>query len=182
MKRLRLFICIIGLAVGFSLQVKGADIEVGVTDMATIFSGDTIRFLLRFDLPSRLEGSTIDYAQLLFIAQADSGSEEPLDIAGFRVITGWDLGSVIWTYPWSNPGGDYNDSSLTVSTISGQKSENVSLDITGILSAWVKGNPNYGLILKSLVEKGRNFTLIQDPEFPPGVKAKVYYTAKEVSK
>jgi len=184
MKKVGLLIWITLVGVAFSLQARGANLEVEVTDLATISSGDTTRFLLQFDLPSGLEGSTIDYAQLLFTAQADSGSEESLDIAGYRVTTEWDMGLVSWDHPWANPGGDYNDSSLTVSTISGQESERVNLDITGISSAWVKGRPNYGLILKALLKKGRNFTVVQDPEFPPGVKAevKVYYTAPEVSK
>ncbi len=184
MRRVGLFIWVIVVAVGFSLQVRGADLEVQLTELATISSGDTTRFLLQFDLPSGLEASTIDYAQLLVTAQADSGSEEPLDIAGYRVITQWDVGSVRWDYPWANPGGDYNDSSLTLFTISGGENQSVSLDITGILSDWVKGRPNYGLILKPLIKKGRNFTLLEDPELPPGVKAEIeiYYTAPEVNK
>jgi len=58
------------------------------------------------------------------------------------------------------------------------------LDITGILSAWVKGMSNYGLVVKFLIEKGRNFILREDPALPPGVRVKVevYYTAKEVNK
>ena len=184
MKRVGLFIWVVFVAVASALQVRGANLEVEVTDMATISAGDTTRFLLRFDLPSELEGSTIDYAELRFRAQPDSGSEEPLDIAGYRLTTQWDMGSVNWDYPWANPGGDYSDSTLTVSTISGEENQRVSLDLTGMLSAWAKGRPNYGLILKSLIEKGRNLTVVQDPEFPPGVKAevKVYYTAQEVSK
>jgi len=184
MKRIGLLIWVVFVAMVLCLQARGANLEVQVTDLATISSGDTTRFLLQFDMPSGLEGSTIDYAQLLFKAQPDSGSEEPLDIAGYRVTTHWEMGSVSWDYPWINPGGDYNDSSLTLSTISGPESESVSLDITGILSAWVNGKPGYGLIIKPLIEEGRDFTVVQDPEFPPGVKTevKVYYTAPEVSK
>ncbi len=181
MKRMGL-ICLV-VAVAFVLQVRGANLEVEVTDMATISSGDTTRFLLRFDLPSQLVGSTIDYAELRFRAQPDSGSG-PLDLAGYRLTTGWDMGTVSWSHPWANPGGDYSDSTLTVSTISGEESQRVSLDLTGILSAWARGRPNYGLIIKPLIEKGRDLTVVQDPEFPPGVKAEVevYYTAQEVSK
>jgi len=184
MKRMGLFIWIVLVVVAFALQVRGANLEVEVTDVVAISSGDTTRFLLQFDLPSQLVGSTIDYAELRFSAQPDSGLEQPLDIAGYRLTAGWDMDAVSWTYPWANPGGDYNDSTLTVSTLSGEENQRVSLDLTGILSAWAKGRPSYGLILKPLIEKGRNFTVVQDAEFPPGVKAKVevYYTAKEVSK
>jgi len=184
MKKVGLLIWVASVAVAFALQARGANLEVRVTDIAAISSGDTTRFLLQFDLPSELDESTIDYARLLFTAQVDSGSEEPLDIAGYRVTAHWEMSSVSWEHPWINPGGDYNDSTLSLSTISGQESERVSLDITGILSAWVKGKPGYGLIIKPLIEKGRDFTVVQDPEFPPGVKAKikVYYTAPEVMK
>jgi len=184
MKKVELSILSVLVAVAFTLQARGANLEVEVADMATISSGDTTRFLLQFDLPVDLEACTIDYARLLFTAQADSGWEEPLDIAGYRVATGWEMGSVSWDYPWINPGGDYNDSTLTLFTISGQESQWVSLDITEILSTWVKGRPNNGLIIKSLIEKGGNFTILEDPELPPGVKAKleIYYTAQEVMK
>ena len=184
MKKVELSILSVLVAAAFCLQARGANLEVEVADMATISSADTTRFLLQFDLPADLEGCTIDYAHLLFTAQADSGWEEPLDIAGYRVATGWDMGSVSWVYPWINPGGDYNDSSLTLFTISGGESQEVSLDITGILSAWVKGKPDYGLIIKSLIEKGGNFTILEDLELPLGgwAKLEVYYTAQEVMK
>ncbi|MCH1625960.1 DNRLRE domain-containing protein [Fredinandcohnia quinoae] len=146
---------------GFPTQTGGNDLEIG----GGTSNGNTIRSLLKFDLSSIPQGSTIQSSSLNLWFSSTNGST-PIDISLFKVSKEWYENEASWNYAkispstaWINKGGDYvvsnnlaKVSSITIPTTleSSKKTWNVPVHI---IQNWRKDiTTNYGFIIKSDTE------------------------------
>lgn len=66
-----------------------------------------------------------------------------------RLTSDWNESTTTWLN-WATPGGDFDDSLSYSAYLPGQDNCLLTLDITGLVRAWVSGiHPNYGLLLYS---------------------------------
>jgi hypothetical protein len=132
------------------------------------------RVLLRFDLPSELDDKRIDYAEVVFKAEVDTLSRHSVTFAGYPVTRDWIGAGLSWSSPWTNEGGDYNDSLYETGLIKARGDGTVRFDITRLVTAWQQRSlTNYGLIIIPAEEERKITHLVHPTEFPQGVFAKV---------
>ncbi|MFQ6002927.1 MAG: DNRLRE domain-containing protein [Candidatus Zixiibacteriota bacterium] len=166
----------------FSVIANSAFWEASVTQVATISpnqSSDFGRLLFRFDLPDQLNGVTIDYAELVFTATADTGESYICLMGAYPLTKSWEPANISWSEGWTTAGGDFTDTIYTSCLIGSSTERLTRIDITDIVQMWVQGTiSNYGLIVMPLEDSGRFLKLHTNPKFPPNVKAKVriFYT------
>jgi hypothetical protein len=152
-------------------------VEIDVSSACLISPGNdslSSRVLLRFDLPSELDDKRIDYAEVVFKAEVDTLSRYSVTFAGYPVTRGWIGAGLSWSSPWTNEGGDYNDSLYETGLVKTRGDGTVRFDITRLVTAWQQGSlANYGLIIIPVEEERRITQLVHPAEFPQGVFAKV---------
>ena len=185
MKRMRIFLITVSFFIFLSLGVQAAQLNITVSQTATIDStnSDAGRLIFKFDLPEELSKGFIDYAELVFKSKPELLSSHSVIISGFPLTKSWDEENVSWTNPWTTGGGDYLDTIMATCLNPKQKTRLTSLDITQIVRMWVEEKiPNYGLILMDADRVDGKLKLQQSLKLPEGTKAQVriFYTPKEV--
>ncbi len=184
MKRYSLLAIILcGLLLSIS-SLGAATLEIPIEKVVELSPPDSLhaaRFLINFSLPEEVDGATVDFAQLEISLGIEQTENRPVTLECCALVTDWDAGTVSWSQPWSNPGGDISDSNKTVLALYSGGEMLCRANITHLLQAWVDGAPNYGLILKAVRDKNLSLSRLDGPNLPPGVKAriKVWYTSKE---
>jgi hypothetical protein len=139
-------------------------------------SRDT-RLLVYFDLPSPNENKLdFDSAFLVFrgkVTDADFGTVEV-----FPVTTDWkSAGTPSWGSPWHTAGGDFTNNLArgSVTLKSANADEEVRLNVTLIVKAWVDGVlPNNGIVILGSQGDLKN----SDAKFgikPDNMKLKIIY-------
>lgn len=94
--------------------------------------------------------------------------------AGYPVTTDWNNASASWSNPWTNEGGDFNDSLYEIGLIKAGSDGAVRFDITRLVTSWQQGTiSNHGLIIIPLEENRRITELVRQSSFPQGVFARV---------
>ena len=135
----------------------------GNSDLADVFS-DLRRALLRFGIQDIPANAKIISAKLhLYIFSKAWGSDDSL-LGAFRITQDWVEGSgepteagVTWLdydrgFPWTTPGGDYNEyPEDTVAYRDINSFDWIDFDITDIVQAWLSGDyDNFGLMIAPL--------------------------------
>jgi len=175
------------LLCGLFLSVSSlgaATLEIPIAEVTKLSPPDTLqagRFLLRFPLPGELDGATIDFAQLEITLGIEQAENRPVTLECCALVTDWDVETVSWAEPWSNPGGDLSDSNKTVFTFYSGGKVFCRADITYLLQAWANGEANCGLILKAVNDQNLSLSRLDTSVLPPGAKARVrvWYTSRE---
>jgi hypothetical protein len=169
----------------FSVTANSSYWESSDIELASISpkaGSDHGRLLFRFDLPAQLNDCTIDYAELVFAATADTGSGRICLMGAFPVTKSWDSANLSWSDGWTNSGGDYADSRYSTALIRSSTNRLTRMDITDIVQMWVDSTlVNHGLILMPLEDPDRFLKLHTTTDLGPGVKAKVrlFYTHED---
>lgn len=167
----------------FASFLNGAELNIEVTKTATIDSTNSSaygRLLFKFELPSHLEKSSIDYAELIFKAEPNISNTRLVVLSAYPLTRDWEENNVSWNSPWTDEGGDYIDTLGLSGLLLKSKDYKIALDITEILRLWVDNSlSNYGLILIPL-EPEYSLKLLHHPDLSDDVDAKVriFYTMK----
>ncbi len=105
------------------------------------------RGLVRFDLSAIPANATITGARLyLYETRQIPGQTTYI----YRVSTSWSEETVTWNNPWTNRGGDFDNSVAFASFLPNHANCMVALDLTDLVQRWVNGKyPNYGVLLYS---------------------------------
>lgn len=110
----------------------------------------TTRSLLKFDVQEAIpDVATVDLATLEL---TPSGTNEGLNVDLHAVTRDWNPDLVTWTHadtgePWSAPGGDFNQ--LPAYSVIDAGTETDECEVTSIVSSWVSGAENFGLLIKA---------------------------------
>ena len=172
-------ICVEGYSANLTASVKDAGLIISPT-----LSRET-RGLVKFDLPSVPEGSTIDFVSLHLKLQGNPLQGDYLDFIAFPVTTHWSLANLSWSSPWTKSGGDFIDTLVTMGGISFSQGDEIYLDITDFYKLWSSGTlENKGIILLPFTNRTYNFGIVKDPKLPLDIIAEVivFYTGPEVKK
>jgi hypothetical protein len=138
-----------------------------------------IRALIDFDLPNTLDSTCrVMVAELRVAATVAQQIDYPLSLRINPVTTDWSTGNVNWTNPWTNPGGDYNDSLTAFGHIRESGDSDVRIDITRLIQSYKIGNsPNYGYLVRQVGDQLRTYSFRQ-MNVPGGnalVQLAIYY-------
>lgn len=180
-KILLLSICFFFL---FANLLNAGELTIKVTKKATIDStnsSDYGRLLFKFDLPSQLKKSFIDYAEIVLKTEPDISNARLVALFAYPLTKNWEENNVSWNSPWTSEGGDYIDSLGFSGLLLKSKDYRIALDITEIVRLWVnKSLSNYGLILFPL-EPEYSLKLLHHPDLSENVDAEVriFYTGKD---
>lgn len=168
------FVVLLALVVVPSFA-QGAEVTVKVTRVA-LAKSDTLKYtnkvLLKFDLPSVLTESRIDYAELHFRSDFDS-TLKYMGIIAHPVTADWTENDTL-----SDQEITYHSGKLSFMALKPGTAED-SLDITRLVKAWVSGAlPNKGIILKPLDKPDKALNI---SPLGPDMKAEVqiFYTGPE---
>jgi bacillolysin len=139
--------------------------------------GKILHGLLQFDLASLPEDTVVTQAELrIYMMSSYDYPDTARTITAYRATAGWNEATVIWN---NRPGVAENYGSvLIVSKAWGW----YSLDVTGLVRAWVQGSfPNYGIVLRGPEQPGldsawRGFST-REYAYPPQLI--VHYTSLE---
>ena len=166
----------------FSVTVESAYWEASVTQVATISPNQSSgfgRLLFKFDLPDQLNGTFIDYAEVIFTATPDTGNSYICLMGAYPLTKNWEPADLSWSEGWTTAGGDFADTIYSSCLIGSSTERLTRIDITDIVQMWMDGAiTNYGLIVMPLEDSNRFLKLHTNSELPPDVKAKVriFYT------
>lgn len=122
-----------------------------------------VRAVIDFDLPNTLDSTCfVSVAELRIAAAVAQQIDYPLSLRINPVTTNWSQGNINWTNPWSNPGGDYNDSLTAFGHIRQSGDSDVRIDVTRLIQSFKSGRiPNNGLLVKQAGNMMRAFSLRQ---------------------
>jgi hypothetical protein len=129
-----------------------------------------IRVLVRYEIPEFLTSADILYAQLTGSADAAViEGEGAVELEVLPVAKQWSPGSVSWTSPWTQPGGDL-DGGFQRSFLVRQGSQPIRIDVTELVTEWATGErANTGLMLRASSFFGGTFSLPAQSGGGPGV-------------
>ena len=109
-------------------------------------NGADRRGLIKFDLSAIPPNATVNSATLyLFERGNKTGQATYL----YRVTSAWNENTVTWN-TWTTPGGDFDSSTVHFSFRPEQSNCMLTIDLTGLVQAWVNGTySNQGVLLYS---------------------------------
>jgi hypothetical protein len=116
-----------------------------------------------FDLPNTLDSTYhVIVAELRLAATVAQQIDYPLSLRINPITTDWSSGNVGWTNPWTNPGGDFNDSLTAFGHIRQSGDSDVRIDVTRLIQSYLSGRiPNRGLLIRQTENLMRAFSLRQ---------------------
>jgi len=122
-----------------------------------------VRAVIGFDLPNSLDSTCyVMVAELRIAATVARQIDYPLSLRINPITTGWSSGNVGWTNPWSNAGGDFNDSLTAFGHIRQSGDSDTRIDVTRLIQIYKNGRiPNYGLLIRQAGNMMRAFSLRQ---------------------
>jgi len=122
-------------------------------DMA-VGNRDTKRVLLRFDLTSVPPGTSISSAELQLCLEGEYYFPEQRVVYVHRVMRFWRHEEVTWNQAkekrsWNSPGGDFDWTIESATSLIGKRSGWVSWDVTRTVKDWLEEKYiNFGFLLK----------------------------------
>jgi len=134
-----------------------AELEIEIDEIVNIESSSGgYRTLITFTLPGDISSSDIEYAKLMI---PYAYIEAELDLIVCTVATTWEKATVSWNYPWTYPGGDYDDYPQSRLHLYPDYPENKEyfFDISENVRNMADGTDNYGLLIKPSQEFGSSF-------------------------
>jgi hypothetical protein len=180
---LRILASLVGFSVLASMAIAG-EVEVTVRQSAVIIPPDSLvgeygpRFLLAFDLPSKLNQEEITFAKVTSTGNFPSvDNSAPIVFDVYPLTSSWG-DRVSWSSPWREPGGDYDSERRQIFTLYTGGERSVSADVTSIVRRWLSGGArNYGLILIPVKMSGEACTQFSDSNgrFRSQARLKIYY-------
>jgi hypothetical protein len=102
--------------------------------------------MVRFDLSSIPPGSTVTNATL-YLFEKDKKLDQVTYL--YLITSPWNETSVTWNSPWTNVGGDFDNSHAYASFLPNQSNCMLTIDLSDLVQEWVNGTPNYGFLLYS---------------------------------
>jgi hypothetical protein len=115
------------------------------------------RVVLSAPIPTEVLQSHVGFAMLCFPTLSVTNETARVGIEACPLTTAWNAGTVSWTGPWRNPGGDFDSTSPATYAIAPGDSNQVTLDVTEYLLAWQNGTANCGVILTCSQAEGGGF-------------------------
>jgi hypothetical protein len=115
------------------------------------------RVLMPLPIPNDVAGAKVDFAVIHFPAFLLPDTSAPLRFQALPVTTPWDSGTVSWTVPWRNAGGDFDSTRPADYTFAAGDNRSLALDVTACLQGIQNGEPNCGLILLRPLAEGGGF-------------------------
>lgn len=126
-------------------------LEVDATRVAVIKpseNSEDLRLLVSFELPDSLEGESIDFACVSFVADC-AGVEGGVSFQGFVVTKAWDASTVSWSAPWDKTGGDWDSGFSAYGITEAGSGKTVELDVTEFAKGWLKEpSKNFGIVVR----------------------------------
>jgi hypothetical protein len=117
------------------------------------------RVLVPLPIPDDVAGAEIDFALIHFPAFILPDTSVPLRLQALPVATPWDSGTVSWTHPWRNAGGDFDSTRPASYALVAGDNHRVALDVTECLQGIQNGETNCGLVLLRPRAEGGGFGL-----------------------
>lgn len=129
-----------------------------------------LRLLLNFDLPDWMDTVIVSYSSIrVNIFFPNDGLDSLLTLAIFPVTTFWEPDRVNWEYPWHNLGGDYDSTFIQYYFLNTGVRENIELDVTPFVNAWLTGElNNNGLIISPQLSNSHGFRRLDEPRLIQG--------------
>ncbi len=174
---------IIGLVFVLAGSVNAGVVSIPITKAVPVASVDSTKvekYLVKFDLSSIPQGSTIDLVEMNLKVEVDTGKKY-VDLAIFPVTGDWSEDAILLTENQVS----YTDTILTTETIDATTGKIVDLNITRIVTEWFKGTlPNKGLMIAPLEDDFdiKNLSAFSGVLQNVVAEAKIFYTAPEVKK
>lgn len=130
--------------------VEARELVVEADEVAGIRASDEstdVRFLMRFEMPEKLEDQSVDFVCVSFDVNCD-GDKGAVSLEAFRVTTAWDASSVGWSGPWERDGGDWDADVSAEWVVPEGVAKAVYLDVTDFVNRWLKDpSSNFGIIV-----------------------------------
>lgn len=177
-----LAVCVIGLLLSGACYAGSAKLRATASVKISAPTGRACsRVLTKFDLPSDIEGSEVDYAELRIPVAAQAMGRD-IGIRVFRVDRSWSSSNATWLAPWRTPGGDLVrvPGAVTImrATMSQKGPLEIALDATAIVQYWADHpSENYGVAVTSL-DPG---AVVNDRDVAPSAEdivLKIYFTPR----
>jgi len=161
MKRERTVLMMVMLMLTASLSAETLSVALSraVVICGSIQERQAARVLVPLPIPDDIAGAKIDFALVHFPAFILPDTSAPLRFQALPVTTPWDSGTVSWTYPWRNVGGDFDSTRPASYAIMAGDNHRVALDVTECLQGIQNGETNCGLILLRPRAEGGGFGL-----------------------
>ena len=141
---------------------SGEEIVMGIDEVTIIQDSDSDihHILLKPALPVPDTNIMINNANLSLLVSPISNDTTFISIRFYTITTDWDEGDVSWDSPWTEPGGDYDESHYAEFTITLPEEQDVQFDLTDICQRWADGRLSYhGLLLKISESSHHNITI-----------------------
>ena len=107
-----------------------------------------LRLLMRFPMPEKLAGKSVDFACVFFDVTC-AGEKGVVSLEAFRVTSEWDASSVSWSGPWVKDGGDWDGDASADWVVAEGEGKAVYLDLTDFVNGWLnEPSRNFGVIVK----------------------------------
>ena len=172
------FLALLGMTVGVFLvsTVFAGEVRQNVGDGAFVAKAEQSQEeIFKFELPEIPEGSRIDFAGLILHIQRNSARNDYLFLKLVPITSDWTLTSVQNGQVLS-----VDEKSPSYAVADAYRSDQIDLDITDLVVAWVKGEKtNRGFLLQTeFAEEESKFSV----KSSAGAKAEliIYYTEPEV--
>jgi len=122
-----------------------------------------VRAVIGFDLPNTLDSTCyVMVAELRLAPTVAQQIDYPLSLRVNPVTTDWSPENVGWTSPWTNPGGDTDDSLNAFGHIRQSRDSDTRIDVTRLIQIYKNGRiPNQGLLIRQAGNMMRAFSLRQ---------------------
>ncbi|RKX20084.1 MAG: hypothetical protein DRP26_02310 [Candidatus Zixiibacteriota bacterium] len=113
--------------------------------------------------------TTIDISRAFFDFEISPQTEDTtfISIRLYPITVDWDAENVSWDFPWSEPGGNFDEVFYGEFLIVSPSEQHIRLDITDLCMRWADGRlPYYGFLLGASRSSWHGFNLIRDGTDP----------------
>jgi hypothetical protein len=150
--------------------VRNAEV-IDALDASLVATDNASHPLVYFKLPGELDNAMIVQADLKLTKEGSDSTQADRLLSVHRITRGWSHGSVSWTHPWTNAGGDYMATAAASVRIDpnppGEFNGAYLFRITSLVQAWADDPPrNYGVLLKPTRLVNAKFTSFNGTQKP----------------
>lgn len=107
---------------------------------------------------------SIERAFLEFWVVADRNNNILIPIRISPITQEWDSTNTAWNYPWTSPGGSFDDNICSERLLTQSGPQRIRIDVTDMVMRWADGRlPYYGFIITSTQSARGHFSIINQP-------------------
>lgn len=139
------------------LNLQSLTLQEGLLKESYIHSGSEYRVLIEIQDYNIPDDFDVAFSGFEFLWNPNV----ELTLNFYPLTTDWDVDNVSWTYPWINPGGDFNEEVHCFYALRGTDDDTVRVDLTDIFQYWNGDGDNFGIIVI--------FQLWNSGYIPPGL-------------